>query len=437
MLKAGYCRLDVTPPLGSDLSGYFYRRDARGIIDPLYIIALAVSDGEETAVMIAADFIGIDMEHCSRIRAAVSERTGLPEDHVTVSALHQHTAPCITTPEKRLTAIRDEKYVDVLIRKFADAAVMAKDDLKEAQVSAAAAPTAEPIAFVRRYFTKEEGVMTNPSSKLTLLGRCAEADNTVRLVKFARDGANDIALINFATHPDVVSGYLISADWPGYARKYVEESLPGVSAIFFTGFQGDSNHIDFFKPKEERLVNGSNLDHSRFMGRQVANTVTSLWNRTEPSVSEKVFAKSVVIYNRTNDTDAEKYDECKKILDDYRASNATSHGELGIRDLAYVTRIVNLRTAPIFRPVPLSAVGFGDVVFAGIGGEAFTAYIASVKALVPDRFLITAVCTNGYEGYFPTEEAFSQGGYEADSSLFTPTLEKEVVGAFRELLAGI
>ena len=76
-------------------------------------------------------------------------------------------------------------------------------------------------------------------------------------------------------------------------------------------------------------------------------------------------------------------------------------------------------------------------MFAGIGGEAFTAYIASVKALVPDRFLITAVCTNGYEGYFPTEEAFSQGGYEADSSLFTPTLEKEVVGAFRELLAGI
>ena len=44
MLKAGFSRLDVTPPLGSDLSGYFYRRLAKGVHDPLYLNALAIAN---------------------------------------------------------------------------------------------------------------------------------------------------------------------------------------------------------------------------------------------------------------------------------------------------------------------------------------------------------------------------------------------------------
>ena len=35
MLKVGFSRLDVTPPLGTDISGYFVRRIADGMLDPL------------------------------------------------------------------------------------------------------------------------------------------------------------------------------------------------------------------------------------------------------------------------------------------------------------------------------------------------------------------------------------------------------------------
>lgn len=428
MLKVGFARLDVTPPLGSDLSGYFYRRLAKGVRDPLYLNAVAIGEGEEKLIWMAIDYIGIKMQHHIKIRRQISARTGVAEDHILIAALHQHTSPCLADGE-RLTALRDEQFTDVLYRKFADAAVMAIDDMKDAVMKSAALEVAEPIAFVRRYLTRDDGVQTNPDTdKYTLTGRCAEADNTMRLLRFCREDANDIALVNFSTHPDVVSGEYISADWPGFTRRYVEEDLPGVSAIFFTGCQGDSNHIDFFRPKGQRIRNGNRYEHAQYMGRTVADAVVAAWDQVkEESTENGIFAEHVVLYNKTNTEGIDEYDRYKAWQEDHEA------GRLGynphITELAYASRIVRLRTAPLFHPVPLTVMGVGNVALVGFGGEAFTAYAAAMRALVPERFVVTAVCANGYEGYFPTEEAFAQGGYEAKSSLFTPTLEQELINA--------
>ena len=40
MLKAGFARLDMTPPFGSPLAGYYEMRDADGVRDPIYLKAL-------------------------------------------------------------------------------------------------------------------------------------------------------------------------------------------------------------------------------------------------------------------------------------------------------------------------------------------------------------------------------------------------------------
>lgn len=435
MLKAGFARIDVTPPLGSDLSGYFHRRAAKGVRDNLYLNAVAIGNEDDTLVLMAIDYIGIKLEYNIKIRKLITQRTGVPADHIMIAALHQHTAPCIANPESKLTALRDETFVDVLFRKFADAAQMAIDDMKDAEMSTAEAAVAEPIAFVRRYFTTGGEVQTNPNTDVyTLSHRCAEADNTMRLVRLHREGANDIAIINFSTHPDVVSGEYISADWPGFTRRYVEEDLPGVSAIFFTGCQGDSNHYDYFKPKNERLRNGDRYTHAKYMGRTVADTVFAMWDKTSAAAGDAIFAHHTVLYNKTNTEGAEEYDRYKAWKEDNAA------GRLGYKphmtELAYANRIVRLRTAPVFHPVPLTVMGVGGVAFVGFGGEAFTSYGYAMRALAPDKFVVCAVCANGYEGYFPTEEAFAQGGYEAKSSLFTPTLEREIIDAAKGIFEG-
>ena len=430
MLKAGFSRLDVTPPFGTDIAGYFYRRISDGILDPLYLNAVAVGNGTDTLILIAVDYIGITHCYTTDIRNLIEERTGVPADHIMISALHQHTSPCIDDPKSRPTTV-DPIFYDVFKRKCADAAKMAIDDMSDATLGTAAKETDEPIAFVRRYFLDDGTVVTNPRTVECprLTSRCADADNTVRLLRFTREDKNDIALVNFSTHPDVIGGTKFSADWCGFVRKYVEADLPGVSCAFFTGTQGDSNHIDYFLPKEER---GLGYDHSKFMGRTVANTVISIWNETVPHTDDSISGEFKIIYNKTNDAGAEKYDECKKFLEDANAGKIDPPPH--ITELAYASRVINLRTAPIFKPIPLTVFKLSDVVFVGFGGEAFTEYGKAARACAPDKFVVCAVCSNGYEGYFPTEKAFSEGGYEANSSLFTPSLQNEIVTAIDEMI---
>ena len=57
MLKAGFSRVDMTPPLGSPMAGYFEYREAEGILDPLELNAIAVSDGENTILVVTADIL--------------------------------------------------------------------------------------------------------------------------------------------------------------------------------------------------------------------------------------------------------------------------------------------------------------------------------------------------------------------------------------------
>ena len=54
----------------------------------------------------------------------------------------------------------------------------------------------------------------------------------------------------------------------------------------------------------------------------------------------------------------------------------------------------------------------------------FTQYGWNVRAACPDRFILTSCNTNGSEGYLVTTAAFSEGGYEASSTPFTPGLEE-------------
>ena len=445
MLKVGFSRLDVTPPLGNDLAGYFVRRIADGILDPLYLNTVAVKNGEDTIILMAVDYIGVKLGVCDKIRAAISDRTGVPTDHILFAALHQHTAPRLEgIISAGGTGLKDTHFIDVVMRKFVDGAVLALDDCKDATMSTATTEVAEPIAFVRRYFTDTGVVKSNPNTDIcTIVKRCAEADNSVRLVRFHREGANDVAIINFSTHPDVISGNKWSADWPGFTRRFVEEDIGGVSTIFFTGTQGDSNHVDYFKPKAER-IKGTGYQHSEYMGRMVADAVISIWDKTVEQKNDKIFAEYHIVYNKTNTEGLEYYDDAVAYSKEYnqKASegNWTSvrvSPNPHIKGIAHARRLIALRTAAIFRPVPLNVLAIGDVVMVGFGGEAFTSYSYILKNIVPDKFMLTSINANGCEGYFPTAEAFNQGGYEVISSLFTPELESEIVDAVSKMLKKI
>ena len=427
MFQAGFARVDVTPPFGSPLAGYSKKREADHIIDPIELNCIAFSDGENKAVLITGDFTSVRENASTLIRGMIAKRCEIPADHVFMQALHQHTSIRLgTRPTTSGSYFKDAAYFDLLCRKYCDVAQLALADLKDAILSYGIGETAEQISFVRRYRMKDGTCKTNPGrGKGDLVSHpLDEPDNSVRLLKFQREGADDIALINFACHPDVI-GYIdptgFSADWPGYARSHTEKALNGVKAILVNGFQGDSNHINPFRAKEEEQKRRG-VPHSSFMGKTISDAVVSLWDKTKPFKKGKNWGTIELLYVPTNMAGYERIEECKNRLKEIALGiqepfkNSTESSE--------TKRIAGFPEELLFQRIPVSVLCIGGAGFVGFGGEPFTKYIQMVREKGGDMLMFTACQCNGGQGYLPTAEAFDQGGYEARSSRFDPILEK-------------
>ncbi len=439
MLKVGYARVDVTPPLGSYLSGYFEARYADGILDPIELVAIAMSDGEESSVIITADFLGMRNEYADNYRKRISERTGLAEDHIMISCLHQHTSIALRQAPNN-NVMDDADYLDLLTRKFCDVAQMALSDMSEATLGTAEQKVANELSFVRRYLLKDGMVKTNPHDpkyRELIVDYAEQSDNNVRLVRFKREGRKDIALVNFSTHPDVISGCKYSADWPGFVRRFVEKDIENTCCMLLNGCQGDTNHINFMlETMEERFPKGRYYAHSEYMGRTIADTVIDIWDKTTPMENCKIDGEMTTVYNKTRTDGEEFFDESWDVYEARALNNdlTVTKSVSGI-ELAECYRIVRIRTeAPLYQKVKVTALRLGDMAFVGFGGEPFTHYGTAIRENFPGKFIIAACCTNGYQGYLPTAKAFEQGGYEAISSPFSPNLEEDCVAAATEMI---
>ena len=127
MLKAGFARLDVTPPLGTFIPGAGIQRFSEKVLDPIFLNALAISLDGETVVIVAADFLAINMQYANELRDVISKRTGVPVKNVMIHALHQHSAIELRAPGATNNLMGDFTFLDVLYRKFSDVAFLKRN----------------------------------------------------------------------------------------------------------------------------------------------------------------------------------------------------------------------------------------------------------------------------------------------------------------------
>ena len=70
MLKAGAACLDITPPLGTLIPGYFHERRAGAVHDALFVRAFALENGGSGIAVAVCDLIGV-LKHDSAASAKV------------------------------------------------------------------------------------------------------------------------------------------------------------------------------------------------------------------------------------------------------------------------------------------------------------------------------------------------------------------------------
>ena len=426
-MKTGFGKIDITPPIGVNLNGYYRERIADHIIDKLYVSAVAYSDDKNMALTISLDISEILQRDTDDIRMKVSKYTGVPFEAVFVACIHTHTAPVISEIPGFFK--RDEAYYNEFCDKICRCAKEAIDDLKESVISTARGQV-EGITFIRRFRMKDGSVVTNPQLHVLdqVEGQIGEADKTLQLIKIQREDAPDIAIVHYANHPDVVGVKGIGPDWPGFMRDTIEDALvkeangKGVRVIYFNGAQGDINHWNSIKGEYPRGV-----EHARHMGRVLAATVLSIYTYTKPVASELIRFKqniSKVAVAKGTEEDVEK----AKILNEkFVAREEKSIPGYTFNDIVMARKYIRLADVDPVIDLNVVCISLGDIAFVGLPGEPFTEIGRTIKEKSP--FPMTLVCcnANGSEGYFPTDDALKVIGYESASALFLPGVATEVI----------
>ena len=99
ILYAGFHCVEITPPLGQIIPGYYYARYADGIADPLHLRAAALVCGDEKAVIFNCESQGIRAAAFDMIKKRVAEACDISEDAIIINCVHAHTTFRITAAE--------------------------------------------------------------------------------------------------------------------------------------------------------------------------------------------------------------------------------------------------------------------------------------------------------------------------------------------------
>ena len=450
IFKVGFARVDITPPMGTPIVGYFETRIASGTLDNLEANALAVSDGDRTAVLIAADLLGIEgVAFNAALRRRIAAATGVEADAIYVHCTHTHTGPGAGKSDAGRTDLFDgtDFYNEFLATRLTDVARFAIADLAPASLAVGNAE-AKRISFLRRYRMKDGSIRTNPGiNNPDIAEPIGNLDETVRVLRIRRDlpsaclrqgRAADIAVLNFATHPDVVGGEMVSGDWPAFARRTFERAEPGTRCIFFNGAQGDVNHVctdprpgerEGLHPDFDDVDRG--YEHAKHMGRVVAAAALSVWGKCVPVEAGSIRFGIETIRVPSQMPTAADLPKAKKIATLHREGRDSELPFTGMQlttAVAEAERMLLLENGPETFELPLSMVSLGNaVVFAGIPGEPFSDIGHAIRANSPFGMTICTCLTNGSCGYFPVASAYDEGGYEARSSVFASTVADDIV----------
>lgn len=471
-LNVGFARVNIDPPLGIAVYGYFVPRFASRILDSIYVNALALTTAEEkteesavwnpdtgrynakavkrdnsgAVLMMSIDNCMIKAWQCREYAGYISEKTGVPTENIFLHCTHTHTGPY--TEKVTWFEADDEiiaKYAEFLKMRLADAAAAALADLKPAKMGFCIGNAPDRVAYIRRYRMKDGSTATCPEiGDPDIVEPIGTLDQRVNVLRFDRDGADTIVLVNYGLHADCLNLDSISPDWPGWMNRTFETAVPGTRVVFFNGCEGDvgSTHItpeggDMNDTKISFDSEMKSEGMARFVGRALCGTILQVYDKVEYTDVDEVKALKKTVQIAANVPKKEelplahRYKELHEAGHDdqipYTAMELTTV-------VAEALRMCRLENGPDHFDFELTGVRIGPVAFAGIPGEPFTEIGRQIKKAEGWKCICPTCLTNGGEGYFPMKECFDEGGYEARSSNFKGGVAESIVRGCIEIL---
>jgi hypothetical protein len=382
-LKAAVAAVDITPPIGVELSGYGYYlgRAATGVHDPLMARALVLEACGERVAIVACDLLGVSHQVAAATQTLVAEKASVPAHALLLACSHTHSGPA--TVPVRGCGEQDPAYVASLPQRLAAAVAEAAGALEPAE--AGFARGAVPGLGHNR-----------------VEGDAGPLDDDLLVMAVRTRDGKPLAIALHATAHAVTqpsSNTLFSADWPGAASRQIEEAGGG-QGLFLAGSCGDVNPT---------LAHTGRGDEA---GRRVAEGVAALLPQIEYAHGIEIGATSRDVALSLAPILAE---QLEAIAAEARPEAADAGGAARCR-LEWAEALLEEHRTGATREAlvtQLQAIRVGEGLLLAHGSELFCEYGQALKARFAPRPTFVVGYANDFVGYVPDPEDFARGGYAA------------------------
>ena len=414
-LCAGWAREEITPEAGIHMGGYWGRRSgATGVHDPLGAAVILWRGGRARpragAALVALDLVGVTPDLTARLReqvvAAAGSAVSLTPEAVTVCCSHTHAGP-LTMPFRGMGEV-DAGYLERVCVQVGRAAAGAAESL--GQVRMRYAKTEVGIGINRRQARRGEVVIgEDPRGPVA-----SHAHVVVLEAVHPRGGPRRAVLFQHACHPVVLPGsnHEISADFPGPARRVVEERT-GALAVFVNGAAGDIN---------PRGGHGS-FDAVESLGAELGEAVADAADRAGELAGGGIAWSRERLDLPLIPPSPAMEAEVRHSMDELEEAVSLAGPDPWERrvpearlDWAREWLDGAGRAGPAgTQAFEVHGLRIGPLVLLGLEGEVFVRYQLDLErgCAAP---LIVCGYANGCIGYVPTADEYARGGYEIDQA---------------------
>lgn len=370
-MKIAFRKKDITPDRPCRMAGYERPGQSTGVLDPIEVNAVAMEMDGQTYVIGILDSITLEKGFCSRVSKAVSADTGIDAEHITVSAIHTHSAPSYFK-----LAFEDNKIETELLAQAEEAMV---STMKEA----AAGMTECRVELEK---AEIEGLYGNRNVKQ------GSEDKQVYLFSFYnRENVRIGALFNISAHPTILNGSstLLSADLLGHVRALLSERLSCPVAIT-NGCCGDVS-TRFYRTSSgmEELTGTARAITDQFFEKRKPCALAG------GSVSSRTFS-------RISHFDAQTDPDLKKMT----AETADMEGPMG----DFFRKRLKLKES--FGAYDMELIAqlrlFGNLLLVILPGDVLSKFGLRIKNAFPDYQTVIICYSNTYCNYLVPEDEYGR-----------------------------
>ncbi len=451
--RAGASTSNITLPIGARNGGVISRGGiVKTVHDELHARCLVLDDGTTQIGIAVCDLRMINRETMERAKAIVAESTGIPADHLLISATHTHGAPGVIGLHSDKV---DQWYREFLVTRIADGLRRAHANLAPAKVGWGAGSNPDQI-FNRRWFMTEGKVgpnpfgeendtvrMNPPRASKDLIKPAGPIDPELSILSVQHAEGRPLALLaNYGVH--YIGGYVgnhLSADYFGMFSERLQQDLrtetnaPPFVAMMSNGTSGDTNNNNFRQPRIKREP----WQQMKTVADELAVEALRVYREIEHRSDLTLNVATVDLNLSVRKPDSERIAWAEKTLIPPADGDVK---KINPRAVIYAQEALELKEFPEQVPVKLQAIRIGKLGIVAIPCEVFAETGLAIKKqsaqLLPgiERSFVIEL-GNGYNGYLPTKQQHEWGGYEtwpARSSYLEVTAESKIRESVMELL---